>query len=65
MKHFSIICLALLVLCSCSQSTEDKINSLIKDEMNKTLVKIKTYEPVETKIDSALLHWTRLNFLIR
>ena len=53
MRHFSFICLALLVLCSCSQSTEDKVNSLIKDEMNKTLVKIKTYEPVETKIDSA------------
>lgn len=53
MKHLSLICLAFLVLCSCAQSTEDKVNSLIKNEMNRTLVKIKTYEPVETKIDSA------------
>ena len=53
MKHLSLLFLAIVILSSCSQSTEEKANSLIKDEMNKTLVKIKTYEPVETKIDSA------------
>ena len=53
MKHLSLFFFALAILSSCTQTIEEKVNSLIKDEMNKTLVKIKTYEPVETKIDSA------------
>lgn len=34
------------------QSREEKALATIKDEMNKTLDDIKSYEPIETKIDS-------------
>lgn len=41
-----------LLLCSC-QSREEKVAELIKQEMFKTLYDFESYEPIETKIDSA------------
>ena len=41
-----------LLLCSC-QSCEEKVAELIKQEMFKTLYDFESYEPIETKIDSA------------
>lgn len=41
-----------LLLCSC-QSREEKVTELIKQEMFKTLYDFESYEPIETKIDSA------------
>ena len=63
MKQISLLFLALLILSSCSKSTEEKVNSLIKDEMNKTLVKIDSYDPVETLIDSAYTPYDDPSFL--
>lgn len=45
------------VLCvlfaSCSKSQEDKANALIKEDIKKVLYHAKTYDPVETQVDSA------------
>lgn len=50
-KLFQVI-LILAVLGAC-KSKEEKANELIKDKMFKTLYDFTSYEPVETKIDSA------------
>lgn len=42
-----------IVLVSCNQSNEQKAESLVKETMKKNLVKPDTYEPIETKVDSA------------
>lgn len=43
-----------IIACSicCCQSREEKALATIREEMNKTLDDIKSYEPIETKIDS-------------
>lgn len=53
MKKFIWIIIATLSFVSCSESNEEKAEKLIKNEMNKVLVNIDTYEPIETVIDSA------------
>ena len=40
-------------MASCQNSPTDKANALIKDSMQKSLIIADSYEPVETKIDSA------------
>lgn len=45
--------IAVISLVACSESNEKKAEKLIKKEMNKVLVNIDTYEPIETVMDSA------------
>ena len=42
-----------MVLGACSRTPEEKANLLIKEDIQKVLVKPDTYEPIETKLDSA------------
>ena len=51
-----------LLLCSC-QSREEKVAELIKQEMFKTLYDFESYEPIETKIDSAFTSISQILFL--
>lgn len=51
-KTISFILLTLLVLSGCN-SKEDKIEELIKSDMNVWLYDFKSYEPTQTQIDSA------------
>lgn len=54
MKKICItISLAIFLLSSCNNSPTDKANVLIKDDMRKSLIITDSYEPVETKVDSA------------
>lgn len=54
MKKICItISLAIFLLSSCNNSPTDKANVLIKDNMRKSLIIADSYEPVETKVDSA------------
>ena len=53
MKKFIFVFTIALVLISCGKSPEEKANELIKIEVIKTLYKPDTYNPVETKLDSA------------
>ena len=52
MKKLIFAFLTCIVLFGC-KSKEDKVADLIKDEMFKTLYDFESYEPIETKIDSA------------
>lgn len=54
MKKICItISLAIFLLSSCNNTPTDKANALIKDDMEKSLIIADSYEPVETKVDSA------------
>lgn len=53
MKRAFFIVLIALIFCSCSKSPEDKANELIKAELRKSLFKPDSYNPIETKLDSA------------
>lgn len=54
MKRINWIIVATLVFCtSCSVSNEERAEKLIKKELNKVIVNIDTYEPIETVVDSA------------
>lgn len=52
MKKILLALLFIVLLTGC-KSREDKIAELIKQEMFKTLYDFESYEPIETKIDSA------------
>ena len=52
MKKLIFAFLTCIVFFGC-KSKEDKVANLIKDEMFKTLYDFESYEPIETKIDSA------------
>lgn len=53
MKKVIGFILCLMVLGACSRTQEEKANLLIKEDIQKVLVKPDTYEPIETKLDSA------------
>jgi hypothetical protein len=50
-KYFQVI--LILAFFSACKSKEEKANELIKEQMFKTLYDFSSYEPIETKIDSA------------
>ena len=52
MKKILFILASILLLASC-KSREEKVAELIKDNMFKTLYDFSSYEPIESKIDSA------------
>lgn len=53
MKKILWIMIAAIGLTACGKTNEEKANELIKKEMNKVIVNIDTYEPIETIVDSA------------
>lgn len=53
MKKFFYLALVAIVVVGCGQSQEQKAESLIKEELKKSLYKPETYKPIETKVDSA------------
>lgn len=55
--------LCLMVLGACSRTQEEKANLLIKEDIQKVLVKPDTYEPIETKLDSAFAPYETPEFM--
>ena len=53
MRTYTLVLLSVLCLLSCNISKEDKAKSLIAEEVKKTLISPDSYDPIETKIDSA------------
>ncbi len=51
LKLYGLIIVIALLFCAC-QSREEKALETIKENMNKTLDDFKSYEPIETKMDS-------------
>ena len=63
MRQIFIILLFSSFFVSCTFTQEQKVNKLIKEEMNKTLVNIDSYDPVEMQIDSAFTPYDDPTFL--
>lgn len=53
MKNLFYLAFVAIVMVACSQSKEQKAETLIKESLKKSLYKPETYKPVETKVDSA------------
>lgn len=53
MKNLLYLFTFILIFCSCGKSPEEKANELIKAELRKSLYKPDSYNPIETKLDSA------------
>lgn len=53
MKNILFGIMTCVVFASCANSQEDKANVLIKEDIKKVLYHAKTYDPVETQVDSA------------
>lgn len=63
MKKVIGFILCLMVLGACSRTQEEKANLLIKEDIQKVLVKPDTYEPIETKLDSAFAPYDTPEFM--
>lgn len=53
MKRTLILALCALLLSCCTKTPQQKAEALVKDAMLKSLILQDTYQPVETKLDSA------------
>ena len=53
MKRILYFAIILLAMAACNPSPEKKVESLIKEEVKKNLIKPDSYDPIETKVDSA------------
>ena len=53
MKNLLYLFTFILIFCSCGKSPEEKADELIKAELRKSLYKPDSYNPIETKLDSA------------
>ncbi len=53
MKRTLILALCALLLSCCTKTPQQKAEALVKDAMLKSLILPDTYQPVETKLDSA------------
>lgn len=53
MKKLFGIMVVLAIFASCTKSPEQKANAMIKEQLQKTLYHPDTYQPAETKLDSA------------
>lgn len=53
MKKFFFIFFVVIIFSACSSSKEDKAEKLVKKALNSVIVNMDTYEPIDTKIDSA------------
>ncbi len=65
MRTFLLTLIGVLMIMSCTQSPEKKAESLICDSMKKTLIIADSYEPVETRLDSAFIPYDRPEFYER
>lgn len=63
MKKIIMFLLLAAVFVSCSKSPEQKANKLIKEDLQKSLVKPDSYQAVETKIDSAFSPYADPEFI--
>ncbi len=63
MKQVIIIFLFSSFFVACTFTQEQKVDKLVKEEMNKTLVNIDSYDPVEMQIDSAFTPYDDPYFL--
>lgn len=63
MKKVIGFILCLMVLGACSRTQEEKASLLIKEDIQKVLVKPDTYEPIETKLDSAFAPYETPEFM--
>lgn len=52
-SKFLYLMLMVAMMVACSQSQEQKAETLIKENLKKSLYKPESYKPVETKVDSA------------
>ena len=64
-RIYTSVMMAIILLASCNNSPIDKANALIKDDMLKKLVIAESYEPVETKVDSAFAPFDAPEFYIQ
>lgn len=53
MKKLLLLTVSVALLASCGKSPEEKAQALIEDAVKKSLYKPESYDPVETKVDSA------------
>ena len=53
MRRILLGALLVTLFASCSKSLEDKANTLIEEDIKKTLYHPETYDPAETQVDSA------------
>ena len=53
MRKILLGALLVTLFASCSKSLEDKANTLIEEDIKKTLYHPETYDPAETQVDSA------------
>ena len=65
MKRTLILALCALLLSCCTKTPQQKAEALVKDAMLKSLILPDTYQPVETKLDSAFSPYQRRAFGVR
>ena len=52
-KKLFLCLISALVLCGCEKNIEEQAQEAVKNELHKTLYYFDSYEPLETKVDSA------------
>lgn len=63
MKKLLFLALASIVFASCNLSEESKAEALIEEDMKKALIVVDSYEPVETRLDSAFTPYDQVEFI--
>ena len=64
MKKFFYLAVVAVIIVSCSQSQEQKAETLIKESLKKSLYKPETYNPIETTVDSAFAPYDDPEFFV-
>lgn len=62
MKKLLLFIIVAIITAACTQTPEQKAEAFIKEEVKKTLYKPDTYDPIETKVDSAYSPYDDPNF---
>ena len=52
-KKLFLCLISALVICGCGKNIEEQAQEAVKNELHKTLYYFDSYEPLETKVDSA------------
>ncbi len=63
MKKLVLFSLFIIVFASCSKTLEQKATTLIEEDLKKSLYKPESYQPVETKVDSAFSPYADPQFI--
>lgn len=61
-KLFNLI-LVVILMAACSPTPEQKVEKLVQENVKKTLLKPDTYDPIETKVDSAFSPFDDIDLL--